>query len=56
MRYSPRDIERMDRAGFASALGGDVEPAQAGTFNCCTGICSLTPGSLPLLTRAVCPA
>lgn len=38
-----RDIERLDAASLAGALGTDIpEPNAAG----CTGVCSLTPGSI----------
>lgn len=50
--YSDRAIERMDRTNLRVAVGGELEDAKPGSLDCCTGICSLTPGSV--FSRAIC--
>ncbi|GEM_PF-2860053 len=45
------DIERLDRAPYGRSLGVRAGP-EAGPV--CTNICSLTPGSIPNLSRKVC--
>lgn len=49
---TPADIERLDRAPYARSLGARATGPDAGPI--CTNICSLTPGSLPDITRSIC--
>ncbi len=44
------EIERLDRAPYARSLGAKGSDAKIPP---CTGVCSLTPGSLPL-SRTIC--